>query len=65
MLLVETDSLPTVADASGSEATQVARLREDPSSAHALSMWVVIDGLRTGGAVNAVQIAERVLHERG
>ncbi|MGD9763361.1 MAG: Asd/ArgC dimerization domain-containing protein [Candidatus Binatia bacterium] len=65
VLLVETDSLPTVADASGSEATQVARLREDPSSAHALSMWVVIDGLRTGGAVNAVQIAERVLHERG
>jgi len=32
---------------------------------HGLAMWVVIDGLRKGGATNAVQIAELALRARG
>ena len=42
----------------GSEATHVGRLRDDPSAEHALSLWITLDSLRKGAALNAVQIAE-------
>jgi len=39
----------------------VSRIRKDPTVEHGLSMWVVSDNLRKGAALNAVQIAERLI----
>lgn len=52
---------PTLADTMGSEATHVGRVRDDPTVPYGLALWVVVDGLRKGGAVTAVQIAERAM----
>jgi aspartate-semialdehyde dehydrogenase len=58
------DDYPTLADVIGSEATHVGRVRDDPTVPFGLALWIAIDGLRKGAAVNAVQIAERALRER-
>jgi len=58
------DDYPTLADVIGSEATVVGRVRDDPTVPFGLALWVAVDGLRKGAAVNAVQIAERALRER-
>ncbi len=65
VLLADDGEYPTLADVVGSDATHVGRLRDDPTVPHGLAMWVVIDGLRKGGATNAVQIAELALRARG
>jgi aspartate-semialdehyde dehydrogenase len=54
----------TPKEAQGEFAVYVSRIRNDPTLAHGLNMWVVSDNLRKGAALNAVQIAE-LLHERG
>ncbi|MCE2965616.1 MAG: aspartate-semialdehyde dehydrogenase [Alphaproteobacteria bacterium] len=36
----------------------VSRLRKDPTTPNALSMWIVADNVRKGAALNSVQIAE-------
>ena len=59
-----TTDYPTLADVIGSEATHVGRVRDDPTVPFGLALWMAIDGLRKGAAVNAVQIAERALRER-
>jgi aspartate-semialdehyde dehydrogenase len=48
----------------GSEATHVGRLRDDPSVRHGLSCWIVIDSVMKGRALNAVQVAERLVRGR-
>jgi aspartate-semialdehyde dehydrogenase len=58
------DDYPTLVDVIGSEATHVGRVRDDPTVPYGLALWIAIDGLRKGAAVNAVQIAERALRER-
>lgn len=65
VLLSDDGSYPTLAEVIGSDATHVGRLRDDPTVPYGLALWVVIDGLRKGGATNAVQIAELALRERG
>lgn len=65
LLLADEGVYPTLSDAIGSDATHVGRLRDDPTVPYGLALWVVIDGLRKGGATNAVQIAELALRERG
>ncbi len=65
LLLVDDPSGPTLADVVGSEAILIGRLRDDPTVPYGIALWVAIDGLRKGAAVNAVQIAERALRERG
>jgi len=53
---------PTPAiDADGNDEVFVGRIREDLSCPGGLLMWVVSDNLRKGAALNAVQIAERLL----
>lgn len=52
---------PTPLDAAGRDDVFVGRVREDPSLATGLSLWVVSDNLRKGAATNAVQIAEWML----
>jgi aspartate-semialdehyde dehydrogenase len=52
---------PTPLDAAGRDEVLVGRVREDPSTARGLDLWVVADNLRKGAATNAVQIAERLM----
>jgi aspartate-semialdehyde dehydrogenase len=48
----------------GSDEVLVGRIREDPSTARGIDLWIAADNLRKGAALNAVQIAE-LLREKG
>ncbi len=49
----------------GSNGVHVARLRADLSEPNRLSLWVVADNMRKGGAFNALQIYEKwVMYEK-
>lgn len=52
---------PLAVDAAGKDDVFVGRLRRDLDVAKGLHMWVVADNLLKGAALNAVQIAERVV----
>jgi aspartate-semialdehyde dehydrogenase len=52
---------PLATDAAGKDDTFVGRIREDHSVENGLNMWVVSDNLLKGAALNAVQIAEKLL----
>jgi aspartate-semialdehyde dehydrogenase len=52
---------PMPKDAAGKDDVFVGRIRRDESRATALNMWVVGDNIRKGAALNAVQIAERLV----
>ena len=53
------DSYPTPAEVAGSDATHVGRVRDDPSAEPpGLMLWIALDNVRKGTALNAVQIAE-------
>ena len=68
-LLVHEDgeavTLPTPADVVGSQATHVARVRQDPSVPNGLMLWLALDSIEKGAALNAVQIAEILMRRRG
>ena len=57
-------SYPLAIEAAGSDDVFVGRIRRDPGHDTALDLWIVSDNLRKGAATNAVQLAERALHER-
>ncbi len=52
---------PMPADAAGTDAVFVGRIREDNSIDRGLNLWIVADNVRKGAALNAVQIAERLV----
>jgi len=52
---------PLPLEASGRDEVFVGRIREDPTVPHGLNLWVVSDNLRKGAALNAVQIAEKMI----
>lgn len=52
----------TPADYAGEDAVYVSRIREDNTVKNGLNMWIVSDNLRKGAALNAVQIAEELIH---
>ena len=52
---------PMPMDASGKDPVYVGRIRKDPSTENALDLFVVADNIRKGAALNAVQIAEKML----
>ncbi|HWR57519.1 MAG TPA: aspartate-semialdehyde dehydrogenase [Thermodesulfovibrionales bacterium] len=52
---------PTALDCAGKDETFVGRIREDESIENGLNMWIVSDNLRKGAALNAVQIAEKLV----
>jgi len=54
-----------VTHASGQDAVFVGRIREDISHPRGLDLWVVSDNIRKGAALNAVQVAELWLKNRG
>jgi len=51
-------------EAAGEDATYVSRIREDPTIENGLSLWCVSDNLRKGAALNAIQIAEVLVHRK-
>src|SRR5262249_5021932 len=55
-----TGEYATPADAVEQDATFVGRIREDEAT-NVLDLWLAIDNLRKGSAVNAVQIAELLI----
>ncbi|SHN63427.1 aspartate-semialdehyde dehydrogenase [Desulfovibrio litoralis] len=54
---------PMAITAAGENEVFVGRIREDETIANGLNMWVVADNIRKGAALNAVQIAERLLKD--
>lgn len=52
---------PMPADAAGKDDVFVGRVRKDLSNNNAVNMWVVSDNIRKGAALNAVQIAEKMI----
>lgn len=52
---------PTPRMATGRDEVFIGRIREDSSAENALDMWVVADNIRKGAALNAVQIAEKMI----
>ena len=52
---------PMPIDADGKDETFVGRVREDETIKKGLNLWIVSDNLRKGAALNAVQIAEKLV----
>lgn len=55
---------PMQLNTTGTDEIHVGRIRRDESVQNGLNMWVVADNIRKGAALNAVQIAERLIAER-
>ncbi len=51
-----------VKDAAGNDLVYIGRIHEDLSHAKGLNLWIVADNLRKGAALNALQIAEQLIH---
>ena len=54
----------TPVEAAGEDKVYVSRIRKDQSIDNGLNIWVVSDNLRKGAALNAVQIAELIIHNK-
>ncbi len=52
---------PLAINAAGKDDVFVGRIREDESIANGINLWIVSDNLRKGAALNAIQIAEKLL----
>lgn len=67
-IVVEEDPVknryPMPVDAAGRGEVFVGRIRRDLSHPHGLVLWVVSDNLLKGAALNAVQIAEELIHRQ-
>ncbi|MEW6674708.1 MAG: aspartate-semialdehyde dehydrogenase [Nitrospirota bacterium] len=57
----EKNVYPLPVDVAGRDETYVGRIREDESIENGINMWIVADNLRKGAALNAVQIAEKLI----
>ncbi len=55
---------PTALEGAGIDPVLVGRLRDDPTQANTIDLWVTGDNLRKGAALNAIQMAE-ILVRRG
>lgn len=60
-LLDDTQTYPMPVQVKGTDAVFVGRIRQDFTFQNGLTMWCVADNLRKGAALNAVQIAERLV----
>jgi aspartate-semialdehyde dehydrogenase len=56
---------PVPIDVAGKDETYVGRIREDDTIENGINMWIVADNLRKGAALNAVQIAEKLVEMGG
>jgi aspartate-semialdehyde dehydrogenase len=57
----EKNLYPIPIDVAGKDETYVGRIREDDTIENGINMWIVADNLRKGAALNAVQIAEKLV----
>ena len=57
----ELQKYPMPVYAEGKDDTFVGRIRKDDSVKNGISMWIVADNIRKGAALNAIQIAERLV----
>ncbi len=57
----EKNIYPLAIDVADKDETYVGRVREDESIENGINMWIVADNLRKGAALNAVQIAEKLI----
>ncbi len=57
----EKNVYPFAVGVAGKDDIYVGRIREDESIENGLNLWIVADNLRKGAALNAVQIAEKLL----
>ena len=55
------EQYPLAIDAAGKDPVYVGRIRDDISLQNGIDMWIVSDNLRKGAALNAIQIAERLV----
>lgn len=61
----EKNVYPLPINIAGKDDTYVGRIREDESIENGINMWIVADNLRKGAALNAVQIAEKLIEISG
>ncbi|MFL5927559.1 MAG: Asd/ArgC dimerization domain-containing protein [Gaiellaceae bacterium] len=59
---VRVEDFPSPGKAAGIDDVLVGRLRRDPTVEHGLALFIACDNLRKGAALNAIQIAELVVH---
>jgi len=59
---VKRNIYPLPVETSGKDEVFIGRIRVDDSVPHGIHLWVVSDNLRKGAALNAVQIAEALIH---
>jgi aspartate-semialdehyde dehydrogenase len=57
----EKNLYPVPINIAGKDETYVGRIREDDTIENGINMWIVADNLRKGAALNAVQIAEKLV----
>jgi len=57
------EDYPLASEAAGTDPVWVGRIRDDNSFPNSLHLWVVADNVRKGAALNAVQIAEILIHQ--
>jgi len=57
------DPYATPADTMGSDATHIGRLRADDSVENGLALWIAVDAVRKGAALNAVAVGEILLRD--
>ncbi len=57
----EKNIYPMPVDVTDKDDTYVGRVREDDTIENGINMWIVADNLRKGAALNAVQIAEKLV----
>ena len=62
---VRVEDFPTPQAATGRDEVLVGRIRRDRAAENGLALFVVCDNLRKGAALNAIQIAELLLEDRG
>ena len=63
-VVVHDQELPTPRDVAGKDTVHIGRIRRDRAFEPGLALWCVMDQLRKGAALNAIQIAERALGVR-
>jgi len=63
-VVVHDADLPTPRDVAGKDTVHIGRIRRDRAFEPGLAFWCVMDQLRKGAALNAIQIAERALGVR-
>lgn len=61
----EKNVYPIPVGVAGKDETYVGRIRADESIENGINMWIVADNLKKGAALNAVQIAEKLIEMAG